>query len=211
MESQRDEHPSEFDGHTSRIRCQRRSENHAREEDTDLRAALELMKEERARLQQKLEEMLTTQIQNDKQQEEPTSGGGAPRLEIVIDDGEENDDEVTRAMLSKLNSKSAILNLLVRFCSRNPRFIGTVREFNNSLRTFNKKEYDNLVCKRLNRMDAAPLHGGTLAQIMKNNVVQTHSISPTKYMAIQTAEWTVALPWPHATNNVIPGMGMNEL
>jgi hypothetical protein len=129
-----------------------------------------------------------------------TSGGGAPRLEIVIDDGEENDDEVTRAMLSKLNSKSAILNLLVRFCSRNPRFIGTVREFNNSLRTFNKKEYDNLVSKRLNRMDAAPLHGGTLSQIMKNNVVQTHSISPTKYMAIQTAEWTVALPWPHPTN-----------
>ena len=70
MASEREEHPSEFDGHTSRIRCQRRSENHAREEDIDLRAALELMKEERARLQQKLEAMLTTQIQNDKQQEE---------------------------------------------------------------------------------------------------------------------------------------------
>eukprot|EP00798_Chlamydomonas_sp_ICE-L_P020617 gene20617-27416_t len=160
MASEGEEHPSEFDGHTSRLRRQRWSENQAREEDIDpraIRAALELMK-------------------------------------IVIDDGEENDDEVTRAMLSKLNSKSASLNLLVRFCSRNPRFIGTVREFNNSLRTFNKKEYDNLVSRRLNMMDEAPLHGGTLAQIMKNNVVQTHSISPTKYMAIQTAEWTVALP-----------------
>eukprot|EP00798_Chlamydomonas_sp_ICE-L_P012941 gene12941-biopygen4994 len=81
MASEREEHPSEFDGHTSRLRRQRRSENQAREEDIDPRAALELMKalqqqkdkqheEERARLQQKLEAMLTAQQQNDKQQEE---------------------------------------------------------------------------------------------------------------------------------------------
>eukprot|EP00798_Chlamydomonas_sp_ICE-L_P000729 gene729-2149_t len=98
MASEGEEHPSEFDGHTSRLRCQRRSENQAREEDSDpraIRAAFELMKalqqqndkqqeelmkalqqqndkqeEERARWQQELEARLTAHQQNDKQQEE---------------------------------------------------------------------------------------------------------------------------------------------
>eukprot|EP00798_Chlamydomonas_sp_ICE-L_P031004 gene31004-7109_t len=81
MASEGEEHPSEFDGHTSRLRRQRRSENQAREEDIDPRAALELMKaalqqqndkqeEERARLQQELQSRLTAHQQNDKQQEE---------------------------------------------------------------------------------------------------------------------------------------------
>eukprot|EP00798_Chlamydomonas_sp_ICE-L_P019800 gene19800-26483_t len=61
MASEGEEPPSEFDGHTSRLRRQRWSENQAREEDSDPRAI-------RAAFEEEL--MKALQQQNDKQKEE---------------------------------------------------------------------------------------------------------------------------------------------